>query len=68
MVELMKWVIVDELKGVGEKNYMEILLAAEKFSGEKTIPVMFALDSLIQSGTVLVDFQTLPAEYSLRHD
>ena len=68
MVELMKWVIVDELKGVGEKNYMEILLAAENFSAEKTIPVMFALDSLIQNGTVLVDFQTLPAEYSLRHD
>ena len=67
MVELMKWVIVDELV-MGPMNYMEILLAAENFSAEKTIPVMFALDSLIQSGTVLVNFQTLPAEYSLRHD
>jgi len=67
VIDLAKWVIVDELEGVGAMSYMEILIAAENFFGRKTIPIMFALDSLIQTGTVLVDFQQFPAEYSLQH-
>lgn len=65
-IDLAKWVIVDELELSNRPmNYMEILLAAEKFFGEqKTIPVMFALDHLVGVGAVSNDL-SVPTKYSL---
>ena len=64
-IDLAKWVIVDELSKQ-PMNYMQILLAAEKFFGEqRTIPVMFALDHLVYVGAVSDDLSMFPAQYSL---